>query len=70
MASLNQVAQGMFVFGKYVDPDDCNGVCAEHDEVYAGLEAFPDKMSEDDKKKVEDLGWSWDSGLQSWRHFT
>lgn len=65
MASINQLRRGLDILAKYCDPDDTCGCCAEHDEVFAGYDA-----SNEDKKVLDELGWSFDDESGGWHHFT
>jgi len=68
MASINQLRRGLDILAKYCDPDDPCGCCAEHDEIFSGHDAS--KVSAEDKKALKELGWTFDSGIGSWHHFT
>lgn len=48
---MKTVLEGLKIFEKY----GCGDFCAEHDEIYVHIEV---KISEVDKKKLDDLGWS------------
>ena len=50
-------------------PNDKSGyhVRAEHDVIYAGSLEWP--MSDNDKKKMADLGWAADEDVDGWRCF-
>ena len=47
-------AEAFTIFAKYAE-GDIDGVCAEHDEVYAG--PSPSVVSDEDKRRLEALGW-------------
>jgi hypothetical protein len=66
MATMKQMAAGLTILMKYDPEGSCS---AEHDILYAG----PDeqgKVSEEDQKKLEDLGWHWDEQFDCWARFT
>ena len=48
-------AESFTIFAKYGDEDYM--VCAEHDIVYAGPHDFGDKITPEDIKRLDELGW-------------
>ena len=52
MNIYEEFSEAFTIFAKY----DTDGyICAEHDEIFAGPN--PEIVSEEDKKKLEELGW-------------
>lgn len=67
MASLEKVSEGLQILARYGKGD----VQAEHDEIFAGgKESTPERMRSEDLERLGELGWTWDSDLQSWKRFT
>ncbi len=63
---MNRILEGLIILKKYV----ANGsFSAEHDEIYAGGDG-QENMTEEDKKKMDELGWFFDEDNDSWTHFT
>lgn len=58
-------AEAFTIFAKY--ETRLGKVAAEHDEIYAGPQK--DVVSEEDAKRLDELGWHWDSYCDSWRKF-
>ena len=46
-----------------------NDLCAEHDVIYLGHSVGANVPSEEDYKKLAELGVHWDNGLECWRMF-
>lgn len=67
MATINEVLKGLQIIAKYEKEDPC-GVSAEHDIIYAGW-TVSDKLSQEDRDQLEQLGWHWDSSIDSWARF-
>lgn len=65
MATTKQVVGGLEILGRYGGADDHN-ICAEHDIIYAGHGCV---VSDDDRAKLEELGWHWDDDIDSWARF-
>lgn len=61
-------AEAFAIFAKY-EPLEEFGISAEHDEVYAGGQHYED-YSEEDKKRLEELHWTYDEHYESYHHFT
>lgn len=60
-------AEGVAIIAKYLKPDGYD-LAAEHDELYFGSD---EGMSEADKARLFELGWSqYDSSGDSWHCFT
>ncbi len=67
MATTRQVIEGLEILERYKDPASAGEVCAEHDVIYAGHDV---SVSEEDRARLDALGWHWDSGVDSWARFT
>jgi hypothetical protein len=63
----SEVAEGLLIIERYLGPNDKFSIGAEHDEIYAGYET-PDKMSDEDRQKMENLGW-FTTDFDSWGYF-
>ena len=66
MATCQQLIEGLTILEKYGGDDDC---AAEHDIIYAGSTPA-DKMSKEDAKRLDELGWHWDDEFDCWARFT
>lgn len=64
MGKASQIIAGLQILLKYGD----ESVCAEHDEIFAGVDT--NEMSLDDVDAMEKAGWHWDSNSDSWVIFT
>lgn len=63
MATIQKVMEGLQILAKY----DAGGeMAAEHDIIYAGNA----EVSEEDAKKLEELGWHKDGEYDCWARFT
>jgi len=60
-------AKAFTIFAKYAGKEYAH-TAAEHDEVYAGPE--PEKVSEEDKKLLNELGWTECSEFNCFHKFT
>ena len=63
---MSAIYSGLTILLKY-EPD--LRTAAEHDEFFAGSTP-PSKMSPEDVKELNLLGWMWDEELESWSRFT
>jgi len=61
---MNRILEGLKIIEKYEPNFD---TACEHDTLYAGNYA-PEKLTEDERKKMEELGWF--EQEESWTHFT
>lgn len=68
MASINQIIGGLSILSKYEDPEDCCGICAEHDIIHACPSVGESDVSEEDRAKLKELGWGF--AEDSWYRFT
>lgn len=62
MATRKEIIEGLQILEKH-DPDTY-GVCAEHDIVYGGHGELP--LTDEERKRMDDLGWFIDSDSGSW----
>jgi len=67
MPTITNIRKGLEIIEAHLEPGDCRFLGAEHDIIYAASKPRPG--SEDGKKLVE-LGWYWDSDVDSWSAFT
>lgn len=67
MATISQLREGLTILEKYCGRDD--PCVVGHDIIYAGgVEAS--KMSDEDAKRIDELGWHWDDEFDCWARFT
>jgi len=59
--TLENILEGLQIIAKYESGYCC---AAEHDMFYAGGDKY-EEYSEEDKKKLDELGWGYDEGLSS-----
>jgi hypothetical protein len=60
--------EGLQILDKYID-DDSYATSVAHDVLYAGPEAAG-KINDEDRKRLEELGWSFDDEVDSFYAFT
>jgi hypothetical protein len=60
MATFNQVVEGLQILAKYEDGN-------EHDIIWAGR--ISPSLTEEEKKKLNDLGWHYDEDVERWGIF-
>jgi hypothetical protein len=60
---MEEILEGLKILMNYGN----SNFSAEHDQVYAGSDESVESIKEDDKKKLEDLGWF--IADNSWSHF-
>lgn len=65
MALLSEVIDGLKIFHKYGDGHE---VCAEHDVLYAGMKA-QEQLTDDERGRLEELGWHYADDVGSWACF-
>ena len=64
MTLAQKIIEGLQILSKYED----NEIAAEHDTLYAGpLDA--ESVSEEDKAKLEELGWFIEGDTGSWTRY-
>jgi hypothetical protein len=66
MPTLHNIRLGLEILEKHMEPDDYQFLYAEHDEIYAGNKPKPDS---DDGRKLQELGWIWDTSYEGWSAF-
>lgn len=69
MAQMKDVADGLLLLLTTLPKDSYNNVDAQHDVIYAQGK-HPDEMDEQTKNSLNQLGWTWDGSVDSWRHYT
>ncbi len=67
---MRKILEGLKIIEKYLEEGEEGDMAAEHDIIYAGGIEVIDKMSPEDKAKMDDLGWSIDETVDSYFHFT
>ena len=65
MRTINEVAEGLIILSKYNNSD----VCAEHDIIYAGPYDPEEKISQEDRERLDELGWHIDSDATTYARF-
>ena len=66
MATATQLLEGLQILAIY----EPNGACAaEHDRLF-GPGVSPSLMTTAHLAKMEESGWFWDEGTESWTRFT
>jgi len=63
---MKRIKEGLEIIAKYEDDAD---FCAEHDVIYVGGEESTENMSDEDKHKMDELGWFIDEEFYCWSHF-
>ena len=66
MATFSQVVEGLQILAKYEDGNE-HTVTAEHDIIWAGR--ISPSLTEEEKKKLNDLGWHYDEDVERWGIF-
>ena len=58
MTTMNAMLEGMKIIHKHSTPEETDSHCfqAEHDQIWCG-EYNADKMNEQEKERMEALGW-------------
>jgi len=65
MATVRQVIEGLEILVKYAANKDAHDFAAGHEQIYYGESDW--SISEDDKKRLDELGWFIDE--DSWSRF-
>jgi hypothetical protein len=68
MSSFEKHIEAFKIFQKYDEKKDGWPLHAEHDTIYCSIN--PDKVSDEDKKDLEGLGWHSSSEDEHFYHFT
>lgn len=63
---MNKVLAGLLIFHSR---DEKFSTDAQHDQIFAMLSSKKE-FSEEEKQKLEDIGWFWDTDADSWACFT
>jgi hypothetical protein len=63
---MKRIRAGLNILAKYSDNGD---FAAEHDQIWAGIDASEMEIDEEDLKELDDLGWFIDEEFDSWSHF-
>lgn len=66
MASVMKVIEGLQILSRYPESSNVN---AERDIIYAGPPSS-EVVSDDDRKRLHDLGWHVSSEFGCWARFT
>lgn len=66
MADYKKIVGGLEIIAKY--DGDRTYVAAEHDVIFAGPR-HPEKVTIEDRKALEKLGWHFDDEVDSWARF-
>lgn len=82
MASIKQVLEGLTILAKYNDPDVYDGIEVGHDIIYCGGEEsattvevkddedlVDERISTEEQKRLDELGWFIDSTYKCWASF-
>lgn len=71
MSDIDEVIGGLQILKKYQNVGRSYGVNAEHDVLYCGpsLTDLEGKLTEEDRKELERLGWHEDSEGECWAIF-
>lgn len=65
---MRNILEGLQIFDRIMPYDEYAGFAAEHDVVYAG--PHPEIVSDEDKAKLEELGWHPSEEFDCFYHFT
>ena len=65
---MRDILGGLKILEKYT-PEDLGDFAAEHDQIWAGIDADDMDISEEDLEKLDELGWFLDEEFDSWSHF-
>lgn len=70
MATFKSLTDGLDVLRKYLKEGDEGEVEAQHDIIFASPGITYDETSPEDRAKLEELGWHFDSEGDCWAKFT
>lgn len=64
MTTIKEAIEGLKVFAKYGEGD----ICAKHDIILAVAGSYLNEveLTQEDKDKLEELGWHWNKEFKSW----
>ena len=63
---MKRIKEGLDILSKYNEDGD---FAAEHDQIFVGDNAEDMKISKDDLKELDKLGWFIDEEFDCWSHF-
>lgn len=64
---MKRFKEGLDIISKYIEDGD---IAAEHDQIWAGPDdASEMNISEEDLKRLDELGWFIDEEFDCWTHF-
>jgi hypothetical protein len=70
MASYADVIEGLEIFARLCKMGrSTHGILARHDVIYAGgikRNGPEEDVPDEDRKRLDELGWYWDSDMESW----
>jgi hypothetical protein len=71
MALINEVIEGLQILKKYAG-ENSSSIDAQHDVIYAGpsLDELEGRLTEEDRKRLDELGWHEDTEGECWARFT
>lgn len=67
MPNGTDVLRALTILAGYTKGD--LSMCPEHDEVWIGHAIPPDKMTKEDRVRMEDLGFSWEGDIPAWHGY-
>lgn len=67
MPNMKRIQEGLTILAKYADENEY--LSAEHDILYGPVIKDGAEISEEDAKKLDELGWHVDSLTNSWAAF-
>ncbi|MBU3935806.1 hypothetical protein KJ909_03975 [Patescibacteria group bacterium] len=63
---MRKVHEGLGILLKYIKEGATAGFCAEHDQIYAHCPESGEGMSEEDRTRLDALGWHWNEFDDCW----
>jgi hypothetical protein len=69
MATVNEISEGLKILAKYADKEDPSIGGAAHDVIFGPIYGEIENLSDEDRNRLEELGWHFDSEYESWSHF-
>lgn len=72
MATAHEIIEGLKILAQYQIPGGLEelDVCAEHDIICCGPNIKWAHITQEDREKLEELGWHFDDEADSWSRFT
>jgi hypothetical protein len=69
--TIRGLIEGLEILSKYMEyGSDQDAFDFQHDVMYAGPSFAASEMSDEDRVRLGELGWSWDDELDSWRKWS